>query len=109
MTATSGLWAFSHLSMLSCAQRMVMEPVLPYLSPFQSAQHAGFMYALTTEWAISMFWGMSFGWPRRGAQKAIVTVMESPKVAKVPGVPVKRARTFFIGATQLGVSSARTA
>src|SRR5262249_37266685 len=48
---------------------------------------------------------MFLGSPRRAAQKAIETVIESPKVAKVPGVPVKRARTFFMGSTHEGLAA----
>src|SRR5215472_16537844 len=51
---------------------------------------------------------MPFGSPASGAQKAFVTVIESPNCAKVPGVPVNFAWTFFIGSTQAG-SAARPA
>src|SRR5262245_940678 len=50
---------------------------------------------------------MFFGLPASGVQKAIVTVIESPKCANVPFAPVKRACTFFIGSTQSLSRSAR--
>jgi hypothetical protein len=34
--------------------------------------------------------GMSFGFPAKGAQKARLTVIESPNSARVPGCPLKR-------------------
>src|SRR6186713_1326932 len=40
---------------------------------------------------------MFLGAASSGVQKAMVTVMESPNCAKVPGVPVNRAWTFFMG------------
>src|SRR6266704_1274736 len=43
---------------------------------------------------------MFFGLPASGDQNAMVTVIESPKCAKVPLVPVKWACTFFIASTQ---------
>src|SRR5580765_2706208 len=43
---------------------------------------------------------MFFGLPARGDQKAMVTVIESPKYANVPLTPVKRAWTFRIGSIQ---------
>src|SRR5262245_6112781 len=50
---------------------------------------------------------MPFGSPRRGAQKASDTVIESPNRASVAGVPENLPRTSFIGSTQSGLSSAR--
>src|SRR5262245_29840996 len=52
---------------------------------------------------------MFFGSPCSGAQKASDTVIESPNCAKVPGVPVRRARTCFIGSTHAGGSPAPAA
>src|SRR5262245_53566289 len=52
---------------------------------------------------------MPFGSPRRGAQNARLRVMESPKSARVPGVPVKRARTSLIGAAHEEAPSLRNA
>src|SRR5688500_11415355 len=42
---------------------------------------------------------MFFGFDCNGAHNAIVTVIESPNCANVPGVPLKRAWTSRIGST----------
>src|SRR4030095_17016629 len=47
---------------------------------------------------------MFFGFDSRPAQKASVTVIESPKCANVPGVPVNRACTCRIGSIQSSVA-----
>src|SRR5262245_43326119 len=58
------------------------------------------MCALTRLWALAMSSGISLGSPGHGVQTAMGTVIESPNCAKAPGVPLKRAWTFFIASAQ---------
>src|SRR5437773_8923119 len=102
MRTVSGLSFFSHFSTFSWAHRIVIEPLFPNSGPFHLFQQSPFRVPLTCLKAASASGLMFFPPPWSYDQKAIVTVIESPKWAKVPFSPVNFAWTFFIGASHDG-------
>ncbi len=75
-------------------------PVLPNPPPFQPAQHLSCMYSLVRSNALCVSLSMFLCAYFSDDQKAMVTVMESPKWAKVALSPLNLAWTFFMGSTQ---------